>query len=205
MKFEDMQKIWDTQTQAPLYTLRENDLVNIIERKINHTERSVRWFEQGLILINLMVSAFLGYKLIGAHDFQIVILGSMIGVALSITAYLWWGRHHRLKRQARQAHLSNYSLLGSLDAAIEDRDYLIKKARSFSRWYLLPFGATLLLAMWYKFTPEKAWIWILIGGAMLFASFLPGWEVRHIHAPQKKSLEDLRNLLIEEVPEQEEG
>ncbi|MEO1450234.1 MAG: hypothetical protein AAFV07_11950 [Bacteroidota bacterium] len=198
-----MQKIWDTQTQSPLYTLREADLFTLVERKIASTDRAVRFFEQGLILINLLSSAFLGYQLLDAHDFQIVILVSMIAVLLAITAYVWWGRSARMKRQAERARRSDYSVLQSLEAAIEDRAYLIRKTQTFIMWYLLPLGATLVLAMWYKFEPEDAWKWGMIGLGMLVSSYLPGWEARAIHKPKKKALENLRDLLMEEVPQSE--
>lgn len=197
MNFDDMQKIWDTQSRSPLFTLRESDLIRIVERKISATDRSVRWFEQGLILINLLVAGFMIMKAVRLTDpVRIALTLLFAAVALGITAYVWWSRERRLQRLKQ----FDQSLLGSLEAAIEDRAYLIRRGKRFALWYLMPFAVSMTLSIWYTARADNIWKWVLIGLLFIVAGYLPAWETRKVHLPQQKALESLRDLLLQEPP-----
>ena len=84
-------------------------------------------------------------------------------------------------------------MLGDLDRALWQLNYIVDQARAMMLWYSLPL--TIVLAGFFLLRGE--WIWALaIGIVMGVASYLgTRWEVNRCYLPQIQSLEALRAKL----------
>ena len=189
MEFEEMKKIWDSQNNKPMYVIDEKSLHNIVKRKIKAAARKVKTFEYGMIAITLFVTIFSivdGIRSQSFNDFLTAL------AAIGITSYVIIHR----RRRRRSENRFGQSLIDGLNNAISNIDYLIKQGTTFVWWYLLPFGIVTIISMTSK--PNSIWLWLLIVGGFILAYTLTTWEVRKMHMPKKKSLEALRNTLMQD-------
>lgn len=187
-----MKKIWDTQSNQPLYAIDKDTLYRQIKRKISGTHRSVNYMEIGLIIVNSIVIITLIWRGMSSDNGWIKYITA--GIALLVSVYVYKGRLNRKK----QAQIFDRSILGEIDNAIANVDYLIARGKTFVWWYLTPFALTLLLTMIYSFDSKTIVNWIMIAVVMVFAGWLPQWEVRKCHLPRKKSLEAMKQTLLQD-------
>ena len=193
MEFEEMKKIWDSQNNQPMFVIDERTLHQQVERKVKTTKRSANMMETGLITINVFVIIYLIIDALidNAGWYQYLTVGAVILVSI----YVATGRIRRKKKEKR----FDQTLLGSLESAISDIDYLIKRGKTFVWWYILPFAITTAISLYYN--TRTAWVWLGITVLFAFASWLPKWEIRKCHLPKKRALESLRKTLTQEPDE----
>ena len=87
------------------------------------------------------------------------------------------------------------SILGELDKAVWQSDYLIKQSRSMIFWYLLP---ALLVVNGTMILNGKPWTALLLTAVTLPVTYFGGrWEVNKFYLPKKRELEMLRETLLQ--------
>lgn len=189
MEFAEMKIIWDSQNEEKLYAINEGALYAQIKRKGKSVGRLLRRFEVVIIGVNVLVALLLlAVALLNNSDIYDY-LPSGIYLAYALLAFMW-----RRNRRHTDIHFTP-TMLGELDKAIWQINYLIKRSRDLIFIYVLPlalfFGAKLWL---YDGQPLFALAMVLVMGAAGFAT--DRWEIRKCYLPQKESLESLRATLV---------
>lgn len=186
MQFEDLQKVWDQQNQQPMYVLNEEALQQQIRRKGNKISRYITINEFGLLIISVLTTANLAFT---SENRTYALL---VGIAMfSSCAYMMWGRYQRLKKTPEAS-----SVLAELEYTISQSDYYLQFAKTFFLWFMLPMA---LVVVFRLFSAEAGlWKWLLIIGSFSFAFLLVRLELHYKHLPRKRSLEKLKEKLLEE-------
>lgn len=188
MEFEDLKMIWDQQNEAPMYAIDQKALHRRIMKKLNRTQALANLNEIGLVLIFAATAVVLiGFRSDSIFNYTIA------GALVVIGGLILRSRHRRKQRENQFDH----TLLGDLDHAIEQADYLVKMSNSFT-WFLLPVAIPAVLNMWFSDNPINPTQWALVLGAFLLSVVLVRWELRRKHIPRKKELEALRETLMEQ-------
>lgn len=189
MEFDELQKIWDTQNNQPLYVINEQALHNRIVAKkhqVIHIAVVTEWI---LIIANTISGAFvLQQNYTGRRGLIFVYLLAvwMLGTALYVLV-------NRIRRMREQQQF-NRSISGDLQHAVTTAVYQVRIAR-IMRWNVLPIGLLVLLSVW----EGGQSVWFSVGVALFFVLvFLAsGWEMG-IYRNKMKELQILQNKLQEE-------
>lgn len=188
MNFDDLQKVWDAQNQAPMYILNEPALEQIVQQKSRRAARHADINDWGLIAIMIACSIIL--LVIDAGNWYTYLSAvSMLGIA----AYVGIMRYQRKKYNKNFEH----SILGELDQAIANAESEIRRAKSFVWWMLLPVAIPSALNMIQS--GASIWLGLLIAGMFALGFVVTQWGLKRSLLPRKRSLEALKNKLIENV------
>lgn len=186
--FEDMMVIWDSKNEEKLYAINENSLYQQIKRKEKSVSRSLQRFEMIMIGVNILVAlALITIEFLNGNKLYDYLLPGVY-LAYAVLAIVW-------RQTRRQENLSfEQTMMGILDKAIWQTNYLIKRSRELIRWYLLPLAILIAGKMLYDGQLLSAVaIILLMGGAGVLTE---RWEIKRKHLPQKQSLESLRATLL---------
>jgi len=188
MNFDDLQKVWDDQQQAPMYQLNETALHQVVLRKSRKTNRYADINDFGLMAIMIFTS--IAILILDKGSFYTSLTSVCL---LGIAAYVGYQRWRR--KQQNQSY--DQSILGKLDQAIANTESEIRRSRNFAWWMLAPVAIPTLLNM----TQNGASIWrILLIVALFGLSFVvTQWGLKRQYLPRKRSLEALKKKLLEEV------
>ncbi|MFK7920372.1 MAG: hypothetical protein AB8H47_00370 [Bacteroidia bacterium] len=186
MNFDDLQKVWDAQNQAPMYVLNETALEQIVQRKSRKAARDVNINDWGLMAIMIVCSAIL-LILDWGKGYTYFTAASMLGIA----AYVG------IKRLLRSKQKQDFeqSILGELEQAIVNAETEIKRARTFVWWMLLPVAIPSGLNMIQR--GVSIWIGLLVAGMFALGWAVTQWGLKRKLLPRKRSLEALRRKLAE--------
>jgi hypothetical protein len=186
--FEEMQSIWESQNDEKLFAVDDTALHAYIKRKGRTTRSLLELFEWIMIALNLLVGVALAVDFLSDH-------GSGYRLILPVT-YLTFSAYALLRRLKRQANEVRFkpTLLGELDKAIWQIDYLIRQGQTMMTWYVLPLVFALSITMFYS---QKS-LWTLVPTLALIPLCYFGirWEINKWHLPKKRDLEALRETLI---------
>lgn len=191
MEFEELQKIWDSQNNRPVYAIDEKALHNRILSKKRQAYHITNTTELLLIIVNVAAGGLIlglnGFRK-GTDIFMYVLAAWMFCSAL----YVWASRTRRIQRDKDRFEQSMH---GDLDHAISTAAYQVNLSR-ITRWNILPIGLLVLLGLW---DGGKS-IWV-VGGTLLFFAvgyYASGFENR-IYKARKRELQVLREKLDKEV------
>jgi hypothetical protein len=188
MDFKDLQKVWNQQTNEPMYIIDQQALYRQIQHRAKQADRIAQTNEWGMMVIAVLTSVLLLW--IGKDTtYQIIASVTMLGTGV----YVFWQRRLRLASLNRQPH----SILEELDQAIANANYLVRFAQTFAYWFLLPTAAVTIFRMAQK--EVDIWCWLFILGAFLLSFALVRWELVSKHRPRKRVLEELKETLTREV------
>ena len=192
MDFEEIQVIWNNQNNEKLYAINQAALYASIKRKGRSVSRLLNLFEVIMIAVNLIVGIVLIVDVLQDNGQVYEYILPAMYIAYSVYALVF--RVARRKEQVRFEH----TMLGTLDKAIWQIDYLIKQSRSMIWWYVLPLVFAVSVTMFYNSKPFWALAFILV---MLPASYFASrWEINKCYLPKKRALESLREKLIAADP-----
>lgn len=183
-----MKILWDTQNEEKLYAINERALHAQIQqrgRSVNRTLRQTEWIWVG---INLFVAIFLTAV---AYVNQQTLLFYAISAPYLAYALLFVALRRR--RQQRDQQFAP-TMLGDLDRAIWQLNYIVDQTRSMQFWYSLPL--TIVFVGFLLFLGEWPWalaLAVVMGGASYLAT---QWEINRAYLPQIRSLEALRAKLV---------
>lgn len=186
MQFEDLQKVWDQQNQIPMYVLNETALQEQIRRKGRKLNRKMSINEIGMLLI----CAFTAGNLLLTSENRLY--ASLIAVAMTVTSiYVLWSRRRRQKMQRTTG-----SIMEELEQTIKNSDYYIHFAQTFVFWFMLPVVGIVLYRL---ISAEANWLrWLATVAGFGLAFVVVRLELRYVHYPRKRSLEELKGKLLEE-------
>ena len=191
MEFEELQQIWDSQNNQPLYVINEKALHNRILSKKKQAYHITNFTELLLIIVNSGTGCFiLGMNLFQKSEniFMYLLAAWMFGTAL----YSWMSRIRRTKESNR----FDRSMRGDLDHAVSIATYQVRLSQ-IMRWNILPIGALIILGVWE--VGKTLW---MVGAMLIFfviVYYASGWEHR-IYRTRKRELEILQNKLANETP-----
>jgi len=186
MEFDELQQIWDTQNNKPLFAINERALHNRILSKMRKARHITNTSELLLIIVNLGVGCFiLGVNLYKQHSSMF--LYGMAAWMFATFLYSLVSRIRRIKGDRR----FDRSMHGDLNHAISVATYQVRLSQAM-RWNILPIGILSLLSIWES--GKSVWI----GGAILilFAlAFYGGLWENNIYKARKRELETLKEKL----------
>lgn len=186
MEFDDMKKIWDTQTNEPLYVLNEAALHNRIRAKKRKARSISNVSELMAIVVNTGAGVFLMidnmYKT--TPNLYLYLLAAWM---LFTAAYCVILRARRMRSNLK----FDRSVLGDLDVAIATAGYQVRLS-DLLRWNIIPTAMLIILALW---SADKS-IGLIIAFVIFFAItwYASGWE-HNYYKRRKGELEQLRSLL----------
>lgn len=191
MEFEDIQRIWHTQEEAPMYAINQETLFKQLRKKSRSTESALNFFEAAIIVSSIF-SIIMLY--INWADNNVPWTYYLIpGMLLVISAYIALLRY----RRKRNAHRYGQSLMDELEKAIAHNQFLLERARTMIWWYILPvFGGFMI----YFYVEQGPYWWqsiLSMIGVGILAIWGARWEIRKWHEPRQRDLEALRKLLTE--------
>lgn len=187
MEFEEMKKIWDTQSQKTMYAIDEEALHKRVVKRKEKAERVANRSEKILIgslvfAISILIGSSL-YK--GEYDvFPLLMAIVMLGAAIFIF----------IRRQKRLGMYANFerSILGDINHAIANATYQVRLSQGAKSLYIVVGILTVLslvdtLDEWYKGAS--------VGLLFIVGYFGARWEHKTFYVSQKRSLEEMREQL----------
>lgn len=189
MEFEEMKKIWDTQTNRPLYVIDEDALHNRIRAKLRSTVRMNDTNDFGLILVAL-ITAVLLLLIQGLSIWNIITSAILILVAVYVLA----SRLGRIKQEQQ----FDRSMLGELGYAISGIDYEIRRSRTIMWWFILP----VIIPAAIKLFQADATLWqmIIVPAAFVLSLLVIQWGLKNSLIPKRRHLESLLQKITEDNP-----
>ncbi|CAN5611820.1 hypothetical protein BH09BAC4_BH09BAC4_20140 [soil metagenome] len=189
MEFDELQKIWDSQTHEPRWTINETAL----HKRILVKKEKVSYIANFSELLLLVVNSSAGGLVLGLNYFNpptnlslYLMSAWMLGTAL----YVLMSRIRRLK----SGDTFDRSLLGELNHAVSMATYQVRLSQ-LMRWNIVPIGLLSLLGFWASGKP----VWLSLGLLIFFGMtyFASGWEHR-LYSAKKRELEALKLKLEQE-------
>jgi hypothetical protein len=192
MEFEEMQIIWNTQNDEKLYAINETALHAQIKRKAQSIDRKLTFIEYMMIGVNLVVGIVLIVETLADNEQAL----QFIFPAL----YLGYSCYALYRRLARQKEVVRFdeTMLGELDKALGQTDYLIQQSWSMIQWYLLPL--LIAFSIFAFFNAKLVWAAAMMFVLLPATYFGTRWEINKFYLPKKRSLEALREKLLNYQP-----
>src|SRR6185503_13464068 len=190
MKFEEMQVIWNSQNGEKLFAINEIALHTYIQRKRRTINTLLEIFEWTMIALNLVVGIALVTNLLRDNKPGALLI---LPVVFFYFAYSAYALVQRLRRRAAETRFKP-TLLGELDKAIWQLDYLIRQGRSMTLRYVLPL--VLVVSITAIYSPKPLWALVMTLTLIPISYFAPRWEINKWYLPKKRDLESLREKLI---------
>lgn len=192
MEFEDMKMIWDSQNNEPLYAINQEALNKRIQDKGRSVTRLLNKYDLIMMSVNLFVGIFLIVDAFRENG-----EGYEYVLPLLYVAFFFYGIYRRYTRR-QEVGAFEPTILGDLEKAIWQVDYLIKQVRDMIWWYLLPLllvaSVTILLnSTSFRSVALAIVLTLVLVPASYFGS---RWEVAKWYAPKKRELESLRETLL---------
>lgn len=186
MEFDELQQIWDSQNNKPLYAFNETALHNRILSKMKRARHITNVSELLLIIINLGAGSFvLGVSLFPLSRNIYMYLMAVWMLATSL--YLLVSRIRRIKGARR----FDRSMHGDLNHAISVATYQVHLSQ-IMRWNILPVAGLTLLSLWEG--GKSFWAVGLILISFALAYYAGNWE-HSIYKARKRELEILQKKL----------
>jgi len=186
MEFEDLQKIWDSQSNQYLYTINETAMYNYIASKKKKTFLIANTSELFLIAVNLFTGTALVFMSIS--NWKLMFFPILTAAWMYITAT--YVLIHRIGRR-KSDRLFDKSIFGNLTHAISTATYQVRLSM-LMRWNIIPIAILSCWGVWNK--KHSVWITGLILLVFVIAYFASNWE-HGIHQKRKRDLEALQDTL----------
>lgn len=195
MEFEEMQTIWNEQDNERLFAINEAALHKYIKDKSRSVDHLMRFAEWAMIAANLIVVLILTVDAIrdGGPTYQYYI-------AAMYLAYSVIGLVRRLRRKQAEV-VFEPTMLGEVDKALWQINYLIEQSKSMIYWYVMPL--TLAVGASFFLNGKSLWGAAFMLGLIPATLFGSRWEMNRWYRPKKQELEKLRETLL--APELEAG
>jgi hypothetical protein len=186
MEFDELQKIWDSQNDKPLYAIDENALHNRISSKKNMGRHITNFSELLTIVVYFAGGGFIVViNLINknVNGFLYLMSAWMFIVAI----YTLISRIRRIKKD----NLFDRSIRGDLFHAVSVANYQVRFSQ-LMRWNMLPVSLLLVLSI----LESGKSIWLAVGTSvfLVLANYAAGWE-HNVYKRRKRELEILRDKL----------
>ena len=187
-EFEQLQRIWDSQNNQPIYIMNEQALHQRIETKKNKTIRITNFTELLLIFVNLFSGVMI--LTIKFPEASAVYMTIMALWMLITAAYALVSRVRRINGNSK----FDRSMQGDLAFAISVASYQVRLSK-LMRWNVLPIGILCFLGL---LSGGKS-VSIIVIMTFVFAAlyYFSGWE-HSFYESRKRELETLQGKLKSE-------
>ncbi len=191
MDFDDLQVIWDSQKEQPMYVIDQQAVMSMVKQRGVAVERLVNCFELCMMAIVLTVGlAVISEPLIFGDDYHQLLTANLW---FGVFVYLWLSR-----RKRRRAEVDfDRSVVGMIDKAIAQIDYKIRQLRTIGWWFIAPVMTGMSIGFFFLWDSKPVWVWPLTVGAFALTYWLMRREIWVHLIPQRKELESLRDKLID--------
>lgn len=189
MEFDEMKLIWDSQNNEPLYAINQEALNRKVQHKSKSVTRMLDFTDVMMIVVNLVGGIVLIVDTVqeNGRPFEYM-------VAVVYLAFFMYALYRRFVRQQEVKEFAE-TILGELNKAIWESEYLIKQSSSMVFWYLVPI--TIVVNVTVFLNANSIWVSVLTLIILPLAYFGGRWEVRKYHLPKKRELESLREILLQ--------
>lgn len=217
MELSELQLIWDSQNQEPLYAMNEAALYAVVRRRSEEWDHcQARCFgieiTLGLVCSALMLvfasalafgdrawlASFSWVKVTGSRGDSLALL--LAGVIwLYYSAYMFLARQRQLRREQE----FESTLRGTLERALSQTEFQVAMARGIIWWGLLPVwvASTLWVLVLLHLSAKPAWIYpivaVFIVGALVAVIVSKQRSITNRFQPRKDELETLRAKLAD--------
>jgi hypothetical protein len=192
MEFEEMQVIWDSQTEQPMYALDVDAMHRKIKRKARKIERSINLNEIGLMVICIFTALeLLREPVLEQTDYH-HIFGSAVMLCVAV-----WMLVKRLARLKMHTQFDS-TLTGDLDRAIAESKAHLLLARTFHLWFLLPAASIMLVSFIAKSENRNPVVVLGLSLSMVLAIGVVHLGIRCVHNPEQRDLQALRDTLTQQ-------
>jgi len=188
MEFDELQKIWDSQHQQPLYAINEKALHNRIVAKKYHVLHIAGFTEWLLIIVNVATGGLLLQMNNTRHGYFFVYMLAawLFGSAVYVLV-------NRIKR-INDRHRFQRTINGDLQHALAIAGYQVRIAQ-IMRWNVLPVGILVLLTMWEG--GKSVWLSLIVAFFFILVFFACKWELM-VYRNKRRELEVLQQKLQED-------
>jgi len=189
MEFKDMQVIWNSEKQETLFAIDETALHAMIKRKGKSITRWMERLEWLFIAVNFLVALFLLYYMI-RNDYE-AYRYAMPLMCFGYSIFMVVRKRGRNRQQSQMRF--EETMLGEVDKAIWQLDYLLKLSYSMAVWYLIPIVVVSCIFMF--FNPPPLWVVAMLLVVVPLSFFASHWELNRFYLPMKRELESLRETI----------
>lgn len=190
MKFDELQKVWDSQNDKPMYVIREEALHKTILAKGRKAGKTANISELILILSGLIAAGIIViFDLMddGGNVF------SYLGVFL-FTLIAMYSGINRVLRKKRKIDFER-SILGDLEHALSIAHYQVNLSKGmFYGFWPATFALSLLSLL---MSDKPIWYSVIFGVLFIGVSFVSRWEHKY-YIRKRDELESLKQKLKEE-------
>ncbi|MEM9545264.1 MAG: hypothetical protein AAGA77_04790 [Bacteroidota bacterium] len=188
MNIEEMQKIWNSDTQEHLYAIDEKGMEKIVFTKRNKAIKRVNLVENIILWMNILLPSFL-IILAFIKGKDKVSIYAMEAFMFLTAAYIAYHKNLRIKSYKNWGK----SMMDVLEEAIHNATYQARLSNTLLIWYLLGL-AIISIAM--LILEGKPWWLILLMGLFFGLAFIFGrWEQRCFHNRYRDELITLKKKL----------
>lgn len=189
MEFEDIQMIWDSQENAPLYTINEQSLNKRILKDETKARHGLNMLEISSMLILFSMGIAVGMEpILDHHDYHQWLYSV---VYISIAIWVYRQREMRLKAEA----MFEPGLLGDLNRSISVIDSHIERCRGFFRWVMGPIALMTAISYPFYYDSKPIWIWPALLLCILGTFQIMKHTIKKDLEPKRQSLQSLRDKL----------
>jgi hypothetical protein len=188
MDFEELQVIWNNQTNEKMYAINEDALHTYIKRKGQSILHTLNLFEFLLIGVNLSVGIWLTIESLDNNNPSAQSILAVFYLAFAVFSFI-----RRLIRRNEEKPFTQ-TIVGELDKAIWRVDYLMRQGKNAIIWYLIPLAA-IFGVMSFLDNRRLLWAFGLILVTIVATYFEYQRGNKKFHLPNKRNLEALREKL----------
>lgn len=187
MEFDELKKIWDSESNQTLFVINNEAMQKIVATKRDQSGRIANFTEWLMVSVNVMAAAVILVAVSRKDSINIFMILLMLWM-LGSAAYVVIRRIVRIRGMRR----FDRTMLGDLDYALELATYQVRLS-ALGRWNAIPVGVITVLALW-----QGGQSMVLAAGTVAFialASWAAGWEHR-IYKNRKRDLAQLKSKLV---------
>jgi len=192
MEFEEMQVIWDSQTEQPMYAIDADAMHRTVKRKARKVARSINLNEIGMMVICVLVAIDLSLDpLLEQIDYH-QLFGS--AVMLCVAGWMLMKRLARLKMSSQ----FDSTMTGDLDRAIAESKAQLLLARTFHLWFMLPAASIMLVSIIAESENRDLGIILGLSLSMALSITVVHLGIRCRQVPEQRDLQTLRDTLTKQ-------
>jgi hypothetical protein len=198
MSLDDFQRAWQSQPESGL-RIEPELLLTEMRRNQRNFKVTIFWRDFREVFVGAALLVFFGWKWWGGDGWPALLL---------VASVLWIMGFILIDRFIRRGRANKYgeSLLGCVEASLEDVEHQIWLLRNVFWWYLLPLGLALTIEFAYDAMEARHSLWFRMMEFMLPVGFcmlvfwgvywLNQWAVKAHLEPRRQELLAIRENLM---------
>ena len=212
MEFEDMQVVWNSQHDKPLYGVDEVGLHKILRSKSQRFHRLIYWQHiqtygsSALVLVLIAAILLVNYfGLLGKVGSSRALAGwEIVALLVAMVAWLQFSLsvYFGEKQQKNRERSDTQSLLEDLDREIKHTTYQIRTRKHIVMGFIPPYlGTGLFISIVFGVTGTSNWMLSAVIGGLILGLIIESRSQRRMiereMVPRLSELETLRDKLAD--------